>query len=63
MPRFEPGQSVLVAFAKSSSAPAGRYKIVSAMPPTHGVTRYRVRGDGEACERVVDENLLTPQVL
>jgi hypothetical protein len=39
-------------------APAGNVRVVSALPKEAGPQQYRVRGDGETFERVVEEGRL-----
>jgi hypothetical protein len=60
--KFEVGQTVFVTSpSKLNAAPKGRYKIVAAFPSGDGPVRYRVKGDLEAFERVVDEGQLGPE--
>jgi hypothetical protein len=57
-PRFKAGQSVYMAASRSQWAVGGRYKIVRSLPIANGRFQYRVKGDNEAFERVVDEGQL-----
>jgi len=56
-PTFTVGQSVLLAPSKRLSFAGGKYTIIAAMPGG-GRTQYRVKGDAEKFERVIDEILL-----
>jgi hypothetical protein len=57
--KFKAGQTVFVTSPpRLGAAPKGRYKIVSALPSGDGPVRYRIKGDLEAFERVVDERQL-----
>ncbi|MBL8537287.1 MAG: hypothetical protein JNM59_07765 [Hyphomonadaceae bacterium] len=55
--KFTAGQHVSLVGAQSFSAgaPRGFYRIVTALPKGAGPQQYRVRSDGEAHDRVVDE--------
>lgn len=54
-PLFTAGQSVSVAVSKRYPHPQGAYRVVAAMPNGgDGPTLYRVKGDLEKFERVVD---------
>jgi hypothetical protein len=58
-PKFKAGQSVFVVSpSKLNTAPKGRYTIVRALPDAGGPVQYRVKGEGEAFERVVYESQL-----
>ncbi|MDX2238992.1 MAG: hypothetical protein NW203_15625 [Hyphomonadaceae bacterium] len=57
-PKFKIGQNVHVLPSRMSMAPTGRYKITRAMPAGGGATQYCVKREGEACERVVSEDLI-----
>ena len=58
-PKFKAGQTVFVTSpSKLNAAPKGRYTIVRALPSGDGPVRYRIKGDLEAFERVVDEGQL-----
>jgi hypothetical protein len=52
--KFSAGQRVLAARG-GVGAPAGRFQIVSVLPRDSGAQRYRVRGEAESFERVIDE--------
>ena len=55
-PRFTAGQMVSVARSKHIPAAEGRYQIIAALPNSGpGATRYRIKGELEKYERVVDE--------
>ncbi len=54
-PLFTIGQSVSVAVSKRYRVPEGAYHIVAAMPNGDGPTLYRIKGDLEKFERVIDE--------
>lgn len=53
--KFGEGQRVSVIRSGAFSAPPGAYRIVAALPHDSGPQLYRVRNDGEAFERVLDE--------
>ena len=53
--RFAVGQSVSVAYSKHTRRAEGAYRIIGAMPNSGGATQYRVKGDLEKFERIVDE--------
>jgi hypothetical protein len=55
--KFAAGQRVALVGARSFStgAPRGVYRIVAALPKETGPQQYRVRSEGEAHDRVVDE--------
>lgn len=55
IPRFAVGQSVAVAVSKRYRYPEGAYRVVSAMPASGGATQYRIKGDLEKFERIIDE--------
>lgn len=59
-PRFTIGQSVSVAVSKRYRLPEGSYRVVSAMPNSGGPTLYRIKGDLEKFERVIEETHLGP---
>ncbi|MBY0569477.1 MAG: hypothetical protein K2P70_19365 [Hyphomonadaceae bacterium] len=52
--KFSAGQRVLAARG-GVGAPAGHFQIVSVLPRDAGAQRYRVRGETENFERVIDE--------
>ncbi len=54
-PRFSVGQSVSVAQSKRYRHPEGSYRVVGAMPNSGGPTLYRIKGDLEKFERVIEE--------
>lgn len=54
-PLFSIGQSVSVAVSKRYRFPEGAYRVVAAMPNGGGPTLYRIKGDLEKFERVIDE--------
>jgi hypothetical protein len=58
--KFKAGQTVFVTSpSRLNAAPKGRYKIVGALPSGgDGPVRYRIKGDLEAFELVVDEGQL-----
>jgi hypothetical protein len=57
-PRFTVGQSVSVAYSKRYPRPEGAYQIIGAMPKSGGGMQYRIKGDLEKFERVIDEMYL-----
>jgi hypothetical protein len=57
-PNFAIGQPVSVAHSKQHRPPQGAYHIVGAMPLPNGGFRYRIKGDLEKYERVIDERHL-----
>ena len=61
MALFQAGQTVEVAASRMAGTPAGRYKIICALPHSHGAVRYRVKGEKEAFERVIEEHVMTLQ--
>lgn len=52
--KFSAGQRVLAARG-GVGAPAGHFQIVSVLPRGAGSQQYRVRGETESFERVIDE--------
>ena len=52
--KFSAGQRVLAARG-GVGAPAGHFQIVSVLPRGAGAQQYRVRGETESFERVIDE--------
>lgn len=54
-PLFAIGQSVSVAVSKRYRFPEGAYRVVATMPNGDGPTLYRIKGDLERFERVIDE--------
>lgn len=59
-PLFAVGQSVSVALSKRHRLPVGPYLIVGAMPNDGGPTLYRIKGELEKFERVIEEMHLAP---
>lgn len=53
--KFGAGQRVSVVRSGSFAAPSGSYRIVSVLPSEGGPQQYRVRNEGEAFDRVLDE--------
>ena len=53
--KFGAGQRVSVVRTGSFSAPAGVYRVVTALPNDRGPQQYRVRNEGESFDRVLDE--------
>ena len=53
--KFGAGQRVVLTRAGMLSAPSGVYRIVSVLPLERGPQQYRVRGEGETFDRIVDE--------
>ena len=53
--RFAIGQSVSVAYSKHYRRAEGAYRVIGAMPNSGGTTQYRIKGDLEKFERIVDE--------
>jgi hypothetical protein len=56
--RFAIGQSVSVAYSKRYPRPAGLYQVVGFMPRAGGATQYRIKGELEKFERIIDEMYL-----
>jgi hypothetical protein len=54
-PRFVAGQSVSVTPSKRYRPTKGAYRVISAMPRSGAVIQYRIKGELENYERVVDE--------
>jgi hypothetical protein len=55
--KFSAGQRVLAARG-GIGAPAGHFQIVKVLPLGGGAQQYRVRGEAENFERVIDEGRL-----
>lgn len=53
--KFGAGQRVSVVRSGSFSAPAGVYRIITALPRENAGQQYRVRNEGESFDRVLDE--------
>ncbi len=58
-PNFAVGQAVSVAPSKTHRPPQGEYVVVGAMPLANGGFQYRIKGDLEKFERVIDERHLS----
>ncbi|MDX2275260.1 MAG: hypothetical protein NW206_07385 [Hyphomonadaceae bacterium] len=54
-PQFRAGQRVHVQRGGAVGAPSGFFAIVSALPRESGPQKYRVRGDAEPFDRIIDE--------
>jgi hypothetical protein len=54
-PLFAVGQSVSVAYSKHYRHAEGAYRVIGAMPNSGGARQYRIKGDLEKFERIVDE--------
>lgn len=63
--KFAAGQRVSLVGARSfsASAPQGAYRVVAALPKERGPQQYRVRSEGEAHDRIVDEVRLEAALL
>lgn len=57
--KFKAGQAVFARKSLNHGAPAGRYRIITALPRSSGPVEYRVKSMSEAFERVVREVDLT----
>jgi hypothetical protein len=53
--KFAAGQRVAMVGQRSPFSAHGVFRIVSVLPKENGPQQYRVRGDGELHDRVVDE--------
>lgn len=53
--RFAVGQNVSVAYSKRYRHAEGAFRVIAAMPDNGGGIQYRVKGDLEKFERVIDE--------
>jgi hypothetical protein len=60
---FSAGQSVILAPSKQLAFAGGKYTIVAALPRTNERRQYRVKGESENFERVLDEVHLTSATL
>lgn len=60
-PNFTTGQKVSLAASKQHPAPQNPYTIMSAMPDNRGGFQYRIKGDLEKFERVIDERFLAAE--
>ena len=54
-PNFSVGQPVSVAPSKRYAPPIGNYIVVAALPNSGGPIQYRIKGDLEKFERVIEE--------
>lgn len=54
-PQFAIGQSVTVAYSKHHRDVQGVYRIIGTLPNGDGPVRYRIKGDADKHERVIDE--------
>lgn len=53
--RFAVGQYVSVEYSKHYRQAAGAFRVIATMPNDGGAIQYRVKGDLEKFERIVDE--------
>jgi hypothetical protein len=53
--KFSAGERVSIARGASVGAPAGQFRVVSALPLGVGPQQYRVRSETEQFDRIVDE--------
>lgn len=53
--KFKPGQTVTVVVRRYESTPAGRFRIVRALPTEQGIKQYRIQSVMDGHERVVSE--------
>lgn len=58
--KFGAGQRVTVARSTAFAAPSGVFRIVSVLPLERGPRQYRVKSDGEAFDRIIEEARLSP---
>ncbi len=56
--RFRAGQRVQVTRANGYGGPTGICSIVTVLPRDAGPQQYRVHGDGESFDRIIDETRL-----
>jgi hypothetical protein len=54
-PNFAVGQTVSLAPSKRYAPPTGNYTIVAALPNSGGPIQYRIKGELEKFERVIEE--------
>lgn len=54
-PQFRAGQRVHVQRGGAVGAPSGYFAIVAALPRESGPQQYRVRGEGEPFDRIIEE--------
>ena len=57
-PSFSAGQNVSVTPSKRFAAPNGQYTVICALPNSGGPVQYRIKGELEKFERVIDEMYL-----
>ena len=57
--KFHKGQRVYVARSTALSGPAGTYQVVDPLPIQQRGRQYRVRKDGEAFDRILDEERMS----
>jgi len=55
--KFDTGQRVLITRSAAFQAP-GVYRVVNVMPIDRGLQQYRIRGEAETFDRVMDESRL-----
>ena len=55
MSRFVAGQKVTLALSKHYRPPVGQYHVVCEMPGSGPRAQYRIKGELEKYERVIDE--------
>ena len=60
-PAFVNGQAVSVAPSRQYRSLQGTYRVVGAMPLDNGGFQYRIKGELEKYERVVDERHLAAE--
>jgi len=58
-PKYEAGQKVQMLGSRSGGWLPAHGRVVRALPSSGGPIQYRVKSEGEAFERVVDEARLT----
>lgn len=58
-PQFAIGQNVTVAYSKHHRDVQGIYRIIGTLPNGDGPVRYRIKGETDKHERVIDEMHLT----
>jgi len=54
-PSFTVGQTVSLAPSKRYAPPNGNYTVVAALPNSGGPIQYRIKGEQEKFERVIEE--------
>jgi hypothetical protein len=55
-PQFRSGQTVRLCRASYRLSSSGDFKVVRVLPDEGGERKYRIKNDGEAHERVVNES-------